>query len=90
MFCFQARLLNFNENIGISATSDNDIITTKMKRYAALKESDIRKECAPTVNDPQNKALAGVGIPMKLLLWRGSILNLPKRKAENTEIRNAV
>ena len=57
-----------------------------MKRYAALKESDIRKECAPTVNDPQNKALAGVGIPMKLLLWRGSILNLPKRKAENTEI----
>ena len=25
----------------------------------------------PTVNDPQNKALAGVGIPMKLLLWRG-------------------
>ena len=60
-----------------------------MKRYAALKESDIRKECAPTVNDPQNKALAGVGIPMKLLLWRGSILNLPKRKAENTEIRNA-
>ena len=32
-----------------------------MKRYAALKESDIRKECAPTVNDPQNKALAGVG-----------------------------
>ena len=58
-----------------------------MKRYAALKESDIRKECAPTVNDPQNKALAGVGIPMKLLLWRGSILNLPKRKAENTEIR---
>ena len=53
-----------------------------MKRYAALKESDIRKECAPTVNDPQNKALAGVGIPMKLLLWRGSILNLPKRKAE--------
>ena len=61
-----------------------------MKRYAALKESDIRKECAPTVNDPQNKALAGVGIPMKLLLWRGSILNLPKRKAENTEIRNHV
>ena len=39
-----------------------------MKRYAALKESDIRKECAPTVNDPQNKALAGVGIPIKLLL----------------------
>ena len=29
-------------------------------------------------------------VPMKLLLWRGSILNLPKRKAENTEIRNAV
>ena len=60
--------MNFNENIGISATSNNDIITTKMKRYAALKESDIRKECAPTVNDPQNKALAGVGIPIKLLL----------------------
>ena len=38
-----ARLLNFNENIGISATSNNDIITTKMKRYAALKESDIRE-----------------------------------------------
>ena len=42
-----------------------------MKRYAALKESDIRKECAPTVNDPQNKALAGVGIPIKTtaLTW---------------------
>ena len=56
----------------------------------ALKDSEVRNECPPTTNEPQNKAFAGVGSPMKELLWRGSMLNLPNRKAENAAMMNAV
>ena len=56
----------------------------------ALNDSDTRKSCPPTTNDPQNKALAGVGSPMKDVLWRVSILNFPKRNAENTAMIKAV
>ena len=56
----------------------------------ALNDSETRKSCPPTTNDPQNKALAGVGSPMKDVLWRVSMLNLPKRNAENTAIIKAV
>ena len=63
---------------------------TNKNRYTALNESEIRKECPPTTKDPQNKALAGVGNPMKELLCRGSILNLPKRSAEKAAMMKAV
>ena len=56
----------------------------------ALKESEMRKSYPPTTNDPQNKALAGVGRPINEVVWRVSILNLPNRKAEKAEIMNAV
>ena len=56
----------------------------------ALNESDTRNECPPTTKEPQNKALAGVGNPIKELLWRGSMLNLPKRSAEKAAMMNAV
>ena len=37
----------------------------------------------------KNKAFAGVGIPIKLVLWFVSILNFAKRRAENIGIRSA-
>ena len=58
--------------------------------FSLFKEVHYPDFLLPVADYMPYKALAGVGIPMKLLLWRGSILNLPKRKAENTEIRNAV
>ena len=44
----------------------------------------------PATNDAQKRALAGTGTPIKELVWRVSLLNLARRNAENTEIRNAV
>ncbi len=35
------------------------------------------------------QALAGTGTPTKELVWRVSLLNLARRNAENTEIKNA-
>lgn len=35
-------------------------------------------------------ALAGVGNPMKIVVWRSSILNLASLNAENTATRKAV
>ena len=90
MLCPHDRSLNFSENIGSSATSSSDMITTKMNKYKALKWSDTKKLCAPTVSEPQNNALAGVGIPIKEEVCRSSKLNLANRKAEKTAIRKAV
>ena len=42
-----------------------------------------------TLDSPiQNNALAGVGRPMKVRVWRESQLNFAKRKAENAAITN--
>lgn len=49
-----------------------------------------QKLCAPTVSEPQNNALAGVGIPIKEEVCRSSRLNLASRRAEKTAIRKAV
>ena len=38
---------------------------------------------------PQNNAFAGTGSPTTELVCRVSLLNLAKRSAENTEIKNA-
>ena len=56
----------------------------------ALNDSDTRNECPPTTNEPQNRALAGVGNPMNELLCRGSMLNFPKRSAEKAAMIKAV
>ena len=55
-----------------------------------MKDAEVRKEWPPTTNEPQNKALAGVGKPMNELLWRGSILNLPNLNAEKAAMMKAV
>ena len=38
---------------------------TRINRYMALKLPDTKNECAPTIKDPQNNALAGTGSPIK-------------------------
>ena len=87
---FHDKSLNFKENIGISAINNHDMRSTKSNKYNALKASEVKNECSPTINEPQNKALAGVGNPMNELLWRGSILNLPNRRAEKIAMIKAV
>ena len=64
--------------------------STNINRYIALNDPDVRNGWAPTTNDPQNKALAGVGSPMNEVLCLGSMLNLPSRNAENTAMMKAV
>jgi hypothetical protein len=41
-------------------------------------------------NPPKNKALAGVGNPKKLVVWRSSMLNFAKRSAEKTGMINPI
>ena len=43
-----------------------------------------------TAKPPQNKALAGVGSPMKEVVCRVSKLNFAKRKAEKAAMSKAV
>ena len=61
-----------------------------LRDKAGLKLSEISMGCIPATNDAQKRALAGTGTPIKELVWRVSLLNLARRNAENTEIRNAV
>ena len=41
------------------------------------------------ISDPQNSALAGVGSPMKPIVWRSSRLNFAKRRAEKAAMMYA-
>ena len=89
-FSFHAVDLNLNANIGISQTSNQQNITTNAKRNGALKRGEVRKGSLLEIKAPQKIALAGVGIPMKPVCCRSSILNLARRSAEKAAIRNAV
>ena len=42
-----------------------------------------------TISEPQNRALAGVGTPMKEVVWRSSRLNLASRNAEKAAMMKA-
>ena len=86
---FQSKLLNLNENIGIS----------EIRRYENIKvnASIIQKLFAKAsfpVSIPiqipiQNKALAGVGNPINEEVCLSSILNFASLNAENTAIMKA-
>ena len=60
-------------------------VTWLLLRWTSIRRWNGRtpkKLCAPTVSEPQNNALAGVGIPIKEEVCRSSRLNLASRRAE--------
>lgn len=50
---------------------------------------DSNSELAPNSREPQNRAFAGVGRPMKPIVCRSSRLNLASLNAENAAIMKA-
>ena len=83
------RFLNFRAKSGISATRSIQNRSMNSSRKRALNLGLTRNACCPTMRLPQNRALAGVGSPMKLLVWRVSRLNFARRRAENAAMRKA-
>lgn len=51
--------------------------------------ADSRRLQEPTISEPQNKAFAGVGMPINDVVCRSSRLNLAKRNAEKAAITKA-
>ena len=90
LFDFQLIFVNFNANIGISQTRSQLNITTNANRNKELNRGDVKKSPQLLINAPQNIALAGVGMPIKPVCWRSSILNLASRYAEKAAIKKAV
>ena len=90
LLLFQLRFLNFIENIGTSETSryENNAISAMMRNQPAFKPHS--HSPPPVTSADQKRAFAGVGKPIKVVVWRVSILNLAKRHAEKTAMRNAV
>lgn len=89
LLSFHERFLNFRENISISDTSNPENRHTNRRRQTGWKFPETRKSCAPVTKEPQNRAFAGTGSPIKELVWRVSLLNFASRNAEKTESRNA-
>lgn len=97
-FPLKPKVLNLRENKGNSATNKNDIRQQKPMNNHGFKKSDFAKKeilCGviPENNESAirgieeiNIALAGVGSPIKDSVWRGSLLNFARRKAEKTGI----
>lgn len=88
LLSFQDRFLNFKENIGSSDTNRNEKIKIKSSIIKTLLFAN-KKSFPPAMSDPQKKAFAGVGIPMKEEVCRVSILNLANRRAEKMAMKNA-
>ena len=65
---FQLRFLNFNANRGTSLTKKKENMSMNRNRNRALKRPLTRKGNSPTIILPQNRALAGVGKPIKLVV----------------------
>lgn len=86
----QLRFLNLSAKSGISATSKKENMSMKRKRKRALNLGLTRNACWPIIKLPQKSALAGVGSPMKLVVWRLSRLNLARRNALKAVMMNAV
>ena len=76
--------------MGISATSRNDMMNTKITMHSMLIVDDVRIYSLPTISDAQNKALAGVGRPMKDDVCRSSRLNFASLNAEKAAMTKAV
>ena len=51
---------------------------------------DAKEAPKPVNNEAQNNAFAGVGSPIKEVVWRSSKLNLANRNAEKAAITNAI
>ncbi len=82
---FKFIFLNFNENMGTSETRKKQKTTINTRVIIPL---SIRKLENEKPIPAQNKALAGVGMPINELVCRSSILNLARRKAEKTGTKN--
>jgi hypothetical protein len=74
----------FNEKSGISAVKSNENITV----IAISNHKEI--EFWKNIREDINKALAGVGRPIKFSSCLESTLNFAKRNAENTAIKKAM
>ena len=62
---FHPQCLNFRANIGISDTSSQQLSNIMQTTTGSIHEVFSMKSRAPTSNAHQNRALAGVGSPMK-------------------------
>lgn len=68
LFSLKEKLVNFNENIGISLTSKIDSTSThnaNIKGLPHIEKKYSRSKVKQKTNDTQNKAFAGVGMPIK-------------------------
>ena len=92
MLSLYAKLLNFNEIIGISEISRIERIKISGINTYVCKKSPCRNELSWKINGSEaiKKALAGVGKPINELDCRSSIVNLASLNAENMAIRKAV
>ena len=89
LLLFHVKFLNLSENIGISDTRKYEkrpirTISNSQPMFKLLSQSP-----PPAISDDQKRALAGVGKPMNVDVWRVSILNFASLYAEKTAIRNA-
>ena len=87
---FHPHCLNLRANIGSSATSSQQHSATSI-----MSTHDIHGELSShllwvAMSEPQNRAFAGVGMPMNDVVWRSSRLNFARRSAENAAIMNAM
>ena len=87
---FNANDLNLRENMGISEMrrKQNVKIRGSKKSGCVIKRLTWGIWRGTNTREVKKMALAGVGRPMKDSLWRTSMLNLAKRKAEKMAIRN--
>ena len=81
--------LNFSANMGTSAISIQHERKMSNNRMLTLMERSASTSFILMTNEAQKRALAGVGRPMKELVWRSSKLNLANLNAENAAMRKA-
>ena len=84
--------LNFSDINGISATSNALIPKVNRNRKKGFKIYELMKTLSPARiigREAIKSPFAGVGNPIKFSDCRVSILNLARRKAENTAIKKA-
>ena len=81
--------LNLSANIGISDTSNQELIQMPTNKSGADHSKASICRLNPNKRAPQKSALAGVGRPIKEVVWRSSRLNLASRSAEKATKTNA-
>ena len=86
---FQPHCLNLRANMGISQTISQLLMQIPKRMIDNDQGVRSMRELAPTMSEPQNKAFAGVGSPMKEVCCRSSKLNLASRKPAKAAITKA-